>query len=333
MCQAFKMIGHQKEGSQSCLSSYFPVPLIIVVSALFLAACSGVDPEESTIVDASRNRSIEYKVWLPKTRQPAPLVIISHGTNGHYSDHRWLIEELVKHGYVVAGLNHPKNTRKDRSVEGIIRVWERPPDISLLLSSLLKNPGLNEFVDPGKIAIIGYSAGGQTAVALAGGIYDPDAMGAYCESDIKGADCDLVEGIDFSSIDLTGAQESYKDPRVKAVFVMAPALGPGMTPASLANIDIPVEIVVAADDELVTPEHSAYHYAHHTPTAELKIVPKGGHFVFIECGYMTSIVDYFLDDVDLCGREIDVDRELVQAEVATIAIEFLDSEFSGPLSP
>jgi predicted dienelactone hydrolase len=300
---------------------------LLFLAFFSLLSCGEADLAESTIIDTNRNRSIEYKIWLPKTRQPAPLVIISHGTYGHYSDHLWLVETLVKHGYVVAGLNHPNNTRKDRSLEGIVRAWDRPPDISFLLTSLLKNPKVNKLIDPDKVAIFGYSAGGQTAFALAGGIYDPDLMMAYCESAKKGTDCDLVEEVDFSTIDLTGARESYKDSRVKAVFAMAPALGPGMTPGSLANIDIPIEIVVAADDELVTPDHNAHHYARHTPAAELKIVPKGGHFVFVECGFMTTIVDFFLDEVDLCGREIDVDRVLVQADVAILAIEFLEAHF------
>jgi predicted dienelactone hydrolase len=300
---------------------------LLFLAFFCLFACSQADPVESTIVDTSRNRSIEYKLWLPNTQQLSPLVIISHGTYGHYSDHRWLVEKLVKHGYVVAGLNHPKNTRNDRSVEGIIRAWDRPPDISFLLTSLLENPKVNTLIDPHKVAIFGYSAGGHTAFALAGGIYDPDLMMAYCESAEKGPDCDLVEEMDFSTIDFSGARESYKDSRVKAVFAMAPALGPGMTPGSLANIDIPVEIVVAADDELVIPDHNAYHYSRHTPAAELKIVPKGGHFVFVECGFMMSIVDFFLDDIDMCGREIDVDRVLVQAEVAEQAIEFLEAHF------
>jgi predicted dienelactone hydrolase len=306
---------------------YF-VRFLLLLAFFSLFACAKTDPVGSTIVDTSRNRSIEYKVWLPKAEQPSPLVIISHGTNGHYSDHRWLIEELVKHGYVVAGLNHPNNTRRDRSAEGIIRVWDRPPDISFLLTSLLNNPQVNKLIDPDKLAVFGYSAGGQTAFALAGGIYDPDLMGAYCESAAKGTDCSLVEGIDFSTIDFTGARESYKDSRVKAIFAMAPALGPGMTSSSLANIDIPVEVVVAADDELVIPDHNAHHYSRHTPAAELKIVPKGGHFVFVECGFMISIVDFFLDEVDMCGREIDADRVLVQADVAMLAIEFLESVFS-----
>jgi predicted dienelactone hydrolase len=300
----------------------------LLVFALFcLFACSESDPAKSTIVDASRNRSIEYKVWLPKNQQPSPLVIVSHGTNGHYSDHRWLVEKLVQHGFVVAGLNHPNNTRRDRSLEGIVRVWDRPPDISLLLTTLLKDPKVNKLIDPDKVAVFGYSAGGQTAFALAGGIYDPDLMADYCQSAKKGTDCDLVEEIDFSTIDVTGARDSYKDSRVKAVFAMAPALGPGMTPGSLANIDIPVEIVVAADDELVIPDHHAHHYFRHTPNAELKIIPKGGHFVFIECRLMTSIVDFFLDEVDLCGREIDVDRIQVQADVAILAVEFLEVHF------
>jgi predicted dienelactone hydrolase len=322
------MIGYLKEHSFRPAAALFYAERCLFLFALAcLVACSNAAPAESIVTDPGRNRSIEYKVWLPDSQQPSPLVIISHGTAGHYSDHDWLAEELARHGYIVAGLNHPRNTRKDMSAEGIIRVWDRPGDISLLLTSLLNDRKTDKFIDADKVAVFGYSAGGQTAFAIAGGLYNPDLMMTYCESAKKGTDCDLVADIDFSTIDISGARESYKDSRVKAIFTMAPALGPGMTADSLANIDIPVEIVAAADDKLVPPEYHANHYARHTPGAELNIVPKGGHFVFITCSFMTSVVDFFMDEVDLCGREIDVDRLLVQAEVTELAIEFMEANF------
>jgi predicted dienelactone hydrolase len=300
---------------------------VFLLALAGLVACSNTEPAESIVTDTARNRSIEYVVWLPDSQQSAPLVILSHGTAGHYSDHDWLAEELARHGYIVAGLNHPRNTRKDMSAEGIIRVWDRPGDISLLLTSLLNDPKTNKLIDADKVAVFGYLAGGQTAFAIAGGLYNPDLMGAYCETAEKGTDCDLVTDIDFSTIDFSGAGESYQDSRVKAIFTMAPALGPGVTADSLANIDIPVQIVAAADDKLVPPEHHASHYARHTPGAELNIVPKGGHFVFITCSLMISVADFFMDEVDLCGREIDADRLQVQAEVTELAIEFMEASF------
>jgi hypothetical protein len=37
---------------------------------------------------------------------------------------------------------------------------------------------------------------------------------------------------------------------------------------------------------------------------------------------MPFIVDLFITEIDLCGREIDVDRNSVQPEIANVAVEF-----------
>jgi predicted dienelactone hydrolase len=105
---------------------------------------------------------------------------------------------------------------------------------------------------------------------------------------------------------------------------MAPALGPGMIAEALEGITIPVGIITAEDDELITPEYHAEHYAKHIPNAALITVPKGGHFVYVTtCTLMPFIVDLFITEIDLCGRDIDVDRERVQADIAKYAVAFL----------
>jgi len=304
---------------------------ICVLASASLLSCSKTKRTELVLVDSDRNRNIEYTVRLPGADGASPLVIISHGTRGHYSDHRWLADALVESGFAVAALNHPHDTRRDQSPAGMIRVWDRPVDVSFLLTSLLNDPRWSESIDSERVGAAGYSSGGHTAISLAGGIFDPELMGEYCASDRKGPECDLAETADLVDIDFTDAGNSYRDQRIKVVFAMAPALGPGMTEEGLAQIDIPVGIVTAKDDELITPAHHAEFYSRHIPDADLRFVPNGGHFVFVTaCTVMPTIVYFFIAEIDMCGREIDVDRESVQAGVAGLAVEFFGNNLAAP---
>jgi predicted dienelactone hydrolase len=151
-------------------------------------------------------------------------------------------------------------------------------------------------------------------------------MGEYCTSDHKGPECDLAEIVD---IDFSDAGNNYKDERIKAVFAMAPALGPGMTAEGLNQIDIPVAIVAAKDDDLITPAYHAEHYTRHIPDAQLTLIPKGGHFVFVTtCTFIPTVVDFFITEIDMCGRNIELDRATVHADVANIAVEFFDNHLA-----
>ncbi len=296
------------------------LPFLILV---LMAASIGCDANVSTLVDAERDRKIDFKIWLPKTRQNAPLILISHGAKGHYSDHRWLVEKLVAAGYAVAALNHPADTRRDQSPEGVLRVWDRPPDVSSLITHILASPRWHSSIDPSRIAVVGFSSGGHTAISLAGGIYDPQLMYEYCLSDQRGPDCDLAEDV---NVDFSNAGLNFQDKRISAVIALAPALGPGMSKQGLARISVPVLVMAAEDDELVTPEHHARHYGHSIPDAQLLMIPRGGHFVFLSCGLAGRVADYFIDEFDLCGRDADIDRESVQTTLAQVVVEFLDGQ-------
>jgi predicted dienelactone hydrolase len=77
------------------------------------------------------------------------------------------------------------------------------------------------------------------------------------------------------------AGNSYRDERVRAVFSMAPGLGPAFIPESLGKIPIPVAIVTGSADEIVPPASSAEALGKAIPHATLKLFPRAGHFVFL----------------------------------------------------
>lgn len=303
---------------------------IILASVFLFAACTPFGEDSEFIQDADRDRSIPFKVWVPDTdnhKGLLPLVLLSHGSGGEYANHGWLIDALLGGGFMVAAVNYPHNTTRDNTDEGVISVWQRPQDLSVLLDHLLSASASSDLIDDQRIGATGFSSGGYTVLGLAGAIYNSDLMQAYCSSADRGADCDLAS--DAAAVDYSSASASYKDPRVKAFFAMAPAVGPGITVASLQGIDQAVALIAAADDELVNPQLGAVRYAKHIPDAELVLLPSGGHFIFLECNAITQLVDWFTSELDLCGSEFNVDRAQLRGKVADHVVGF----FAQHLSP
>lgn len=296
---------------------------LLILMVVFISSCGSSNDAKLSLHDSSRNRSIDFQVWIPdEGHEQYPLILLSHGSGGEYSNHNWLIESLLENGYMVAAPNHPFNTTRDNSDSGVISVWERPADMSLLLDHLLKEEKWSILIDENRIAAAGFSSGGYTVLALAGAIYDRELITAYCNSEERGPDCDLAN--DFSEVDYSRSSMSYKDERIKSVFAMAPAVGTAMTEESLGNIQVPVFIIAAKDDELAYVSHNAIRYAENIPTSTLELLPSGGHFIFLECAVVTHIADWFIGELDLCGKQFDVDREGIRDAVASKAVSFFN---------
>ena len=113
---------------------------------------------------------------------------------------------------------------------------------------------------------------------------------------------------------------------------MAPAVGPAITEDSLKSITVPVLITASKDDELVLPEFHALRYANHIPGSELELLEIGGHFIFLECNIVTHVADWFIKELDLCGKAFNVDRGKIRREVADSAIKFFELHI-GESSP
>ncbi len=311
----------------------------------------GVGYTELEFVDSERSRTLETTLWYPAAENsntteqiypsgflgyakrgaetlsgagPRPLILLSHGDRGVNTNLAWLAERLADHEYLVVGVDHWLNTTRNNEPEETLRLWNRPLDISFVLSRLLVDPVWGPRIDPSRIGVAGHSSGGYTAFALAGAIFDPEAMAAYCQSDSRGPDCELAEGADLAKVDLSEASKSYRDERIRAAFAMAPAVGAGIRVTSLAEITTPVHVVTTRDDELLDPDRNAMRYARNTPGAALTIREEGGHFVYLSrCFLLTKIVTYFLE-FDVCGTRSPVDRDPVHREIAELAVAFFD---------
>jgi predicted dienelactone hydrolase len=184
-----------------------------------------------------------------------PLIVISHGTGGSGLSMSWLGTALAAHGYIVAGVNHPGNNGTEAStVEGFSIWWERARDLSEVISGMLADETFGKHIDAKRIAAAGFSLGGYTMMEIAGGLTDPMAFLRFCDSPKADDLCkappefpNLVS--DFRKLVsdhpefMQHAGDSYRDPRVRSVFAIAPALGPAFAQPALAKISVPVQIV------------------------------------------------------------------------------------------
>jgi len=270
-----------------------------------------------------------------------PMIVLSHGTGGSALQMAWLGTVLAAHGYIAVAVNHPgNNATEDYTAQGFLTWWERARDLSVAIDSMLADPMFGAHIDASRIGAAGFSLGGYAMIEIAGGITDPAALKEFCASPRADAGCKsppefptLVEDFDKMSktdaefqASLRHASDSYRDPRVRAVFAMAPGLGPAFRPASLQKIAIPVMIVAGEADKNVPVESGPRYFNANIPGAKLTIFPGNvAHYVFLdtctEAGRKTLPI--------LCTDGPSINRDAIHAKTAALAVEF----FTSALSP
>ncbi|PTV70640.1 alpha/beta hydrolase family protein [Agrobacterium pusense] len=110
-----------------------------------------------------------------------PLVLLSHGYGGSWRNLNWLAGELVHDGYVAAAPDHAGEDFEAQKGNEVVALWERPRAISTVLTALLKDEALAGRIDSRRIAVIGHSLGGWTAMELAGARYSADLALEGCD--------------------------------------------------------------------------------------------------------------------------------------------------------
>jgi predicted dienelactone hydrolase len=94
-----------------------------------------------------------------------PLVMFSHGAGGNGSGYAWFGEYLASHGYIVAMAYHFRANAFDSSALYVRnRIWQRPRDISLDITSLLQDQVWGPHINPSQIGVAGHSQGGFTSL-------------------------------------------------------------------------------------------------------------------------------------------------------------------------
>lgn len=250
-----------------------------------------------------------------------PLIVMSHGNWGDRMNNSWIAETLAANGYIVASMDHYGNTWNNKIAECFVRIWDRPQDVSFVIDQILKDERFGPHINCDKIGFIGYSLGGQTGIWIAGGQFTkfdkPDMNSLPADQIPTTVNEDVINSIDF-----TPACHSYRDPRVAAVFVMAPALGYLFDMASLQSISVPVYIVASEGDKVTPIESSAKILASTIKKAAFTLIPgSANHYVFLN---EVTKGGKMLLDKRVALDPPNVDRAKIHEDISTSAVRFFN---------
>ncbi|WP_296487210.1 dienelactone hydrolase family protein, partial [Phenylobacterium sp.] len=196
--------------------------------------------------------NIEAGVWraVGPVAAPRPLIVISHGTGGYFRSHLATAEGLARAGFVVVALTHTGDNWRDQS--RATDLGGRTRQVSVLIDYMLTAWEGRGGIDAKQIGAFGYSAGGFTMLAAAGGEPDMTRMVEHCRSHPDYFDCRLVAKTPSTgSPAARDALVIHRDPRLKALVIAAPALGFTFAGKGLAGVTQPVQLWQAGADQIL----------------------------------------------------------------------------------
>jgi predicted dienelactone hydrolase len=217
----------------------------------------------------SEERSVRFGPYeisaakdAPMEGNGCPLVIISHGGGGSGLTYRGLASHLARAGFVVVLPEHPGDNRSDRGLKGTAANLEnRPRHIRLALDAAFADATVGTQISSEKVAVIGHSMGGYTALAVAGG----RPFGGPHET----ADGQIRP------------VSVWPDPRVRALVLLAPACVWFWSDGALADVAVPILMLTAEKDELASHLHvDLVQRVGDRARLEHREIPNAGHHAF-----------------------------------------------------
>lgn len=223
------------------------------------------------------------------------LVIVSHGSGGTPWVHADLARTLVEAGFVVALPEHRGDNFKDPSTPGPESWKRRPAEVSRTIDAVARDPRLAPLLQLDKVGVYGMSAGGHTALTLAGGRWSPALFAQHCEAHIdedfpfcvglatrlRGNFLDGVKKMVALSVIRNRFEDAalytFADPRIAAIVAGVPAAA-DFDLSSLATPRVPLGLVTAGQDKWLAPRfHSDAVLAVCKTCEVVAAMPDAGH--------------------------------------------------------
>jgi predicted dienelactone hydrolase len=199
--------------------------------------------------DPARDRLFPCDIWCPGEPGPWPLVLYSHHSRGNRRSATYLTTHLASHGYLVAALDHSEVVAPEIAGNVQSLIGNRVPDARFLLDSMLDAAiPCTARPDPDRIAIVGHSFGGWTALALP-------------ETDTR------IQAV------VALAPGGASNPK------------PGIIPATLSfNWPCPpATLYIVAEDDVLTPIAGMHELYSRTPGPKrMVILPRADHLHFLD---------------------------------------------------
>jgi predicted dienelactone hydrolase len=281
---------------------------------------------------------VRAAIGAPPEPRAAGLVLLSHGTGGSELGHARLAEALARRGWMVAALRHPRDNWQDTTLlaRSPARYFEvRPRQASRVLDALLADPAIGPRIATDargpRIAALGHSAGGYTALALVGARPDIARIAAHCLVDRAQDPLFCSTGRDPTQTpaqtpatagggEPAASLPDLADPRVRAAVALAP-VGAVFDDASLARVRAPVAVHVPALDRWLVPRFHGVRVAAAIPGAVLETVPNAWHFAFLD----TPTMAIPSPDGDLRADPPGFDRAAYIAALGPRIADFLEA--------
>ena len=236
------------------------------------------------------------------------LVVLSHGTGGSaLSDHE-MAAALARAGFVVAQPQHPGDNFQDASKAGPEAWRTRPGDVTRVIDALAADPRWQAVLKLDRVGVHGMSAGGVTALSLAGAQWrmldlvqhcqaQGEADAGFCYNGLataeqqakRRASYESARGVPaaFLPAEMTALRggrspgpagdDVRPDPRVAVVTLAVPVAAP-FTTDSLKRIAVPVGVVSARQDRMLLPAFHSARVLREVPRATLLAdLPGAGH--------------------------------------------------------
>lgn len=228
------------------------------------------------------------------------LVVISHGSGGSPSVHANLARTLVEAGFVVALPEHRDDNYRHDGKPGPDSWKLRPAEVSRAIDTIGHDARFAPQLGLDRVGVYGMSAGGHTALTLAGGRWSPAGFVRHCEAHIaddfnacaglalrqSGGAFDglkqwLALGVLRQRFGDDSTPQTHTDARIAAIVAAVP-LAADFEMASLAQPRVPLALVTAGRDTWLHPRfHSDRVLAACTPCEHLADLPTGGHGAYL----------------------------------------------------
>jgi predicted dienelactone hydrolase len=232
----------------------------------------------------------QQKVVLdgPVSETQLPLVLISHGNAGSDGSHYDTAMALAKEGFVVAALTHTGDNYRDQSYVGNGKnLTDRPRQVCVVLTYMLKTWPQHDHLDPVRIGMFGSSLGGFTTLVVSGGVPDLGRTRQLCTQRPTAPECLFIKQRNGDPLSQPPPAPVWAhDRRVRAAVVAAPAVSYLFGPGSLDEVKIPIQLWRAAQDDQVPDAWNTALLRQELPSPpDEHVVAGAGHYAFLPpCG-------------------------------------------------
>lgn len=312
-----------------------------------IAASEELGPVTVYYPSSSPSRTVERgPLRLDVAEDGAPvrgngrLVLISHGTGASTWPYADQARALVEAGFVVAAPLHRADNYLDRS-DAPGALSRRPAELSRTIDALAADARFATLLTLDRVGVFGMSAGGHTALTVAGGRWSLANFRRHCDENLvadfqfctgtitrlSGGWFDSVKlwlarsiiGLRFSDATMQG----HEDPRIAAVVAAVPAAAIHDM-ASLATPRVPLGLVTASRDRWLLPRFHSERVLKACASCEhVADLPTGGHGAYLSP--LPPVFDGVLGEMMNDPPGFDRARELpaVHARVAGFFVRHL----------